>query len=184
MSTTAPVWLIVDDDEVFATTLARGLERHGQQCVVAHDAATALAQALATKPAHVVLDMKLGAESGLSLLPELRSILPTARIQILTGFASIATAVRALKNGADDYLPKPVQVRQLLAKANESLATAPSEPTAEIDPPRPLSPRRLEWEHIQRVLDECAGNISAAARQLGLHRRSLQRKLAKRPAPR
>ena len=169
-------WLIVDDDATFTATLARGLQRHGHICQQAHNGAMALQLATSTTPDCVVLDLRLGDESGLALLPALRAQLPLAKIVVLTGFASIATAVRAVKDGADDYLPKPVLLRELLARFDALRSTAASELDATT-----MSPRRLEWEHIQRVLSECDGNISAAARRLGMHRRTLQRKLNKRP---
>jgi two-component system response regulator RegA len=126
----------------------------------------------------VVLDLKLGADNGLALIPQLLAAAPGARILLLTGYASIATAVEAIKRGAHDYLAKPVDadavVRALSEDDGDEEAALPS-----ADAPPPL--RRLEWEHIQRVLTECDGNISEAARKLGLHRRTLQRKLAKRP---
>lgn len=167
-------WLIVDDDPVFAGTLARGLRRRGDRVAVANDPDAALAEAAASPPRRVVLDLRLGNESGLRLLPDLRARLPDAHIVILTGFGSIATAVQAMRDGADDYLPKPVGLKDLLAAFEGSAEPEPAFPT--------MSPRRLEWEHIQRVLAEQDGNVSAAARRLGMHRRTLQRKLAKKPA--
>ena len=186
-----PRWLLVDDDRVFTDTIARGLRRHGFPCVAAHDGETALALAAREQPERVLLDLRLGQESGLALLPQLRALLPDAEIVVLTGFASIATAVRAVKDGADDYLPKPALLRDLLARFEALSARAGSDahdddddvPDTPIDT-RAMSPRRLEWEHIQRILGECDGNISEAARRLGMHRRSLQRKLAKRPSAR
>ena len=169
-------WLIVDDDPVFADTLARGLRRRGEQVTVAHDGDTALAAAERAAPGRVLLDLRLGDESGLRLLPALRSRLPAARIVILTGFGSIVTAVQAMRDGADDYLPKPVALKDVLASFEDGPAAPPDYPT--------MSPRRLEWEHIQRVLTEEEGNVSRAARRLGMHRRTLQRKLLKRPVRR
>ena len=173
-------WLIIDDDVIFAATIARGLQRHGHLCVLAHDGATARRLAEETQPSRVLLDMRLGKESGLALLPDLRAALPDANIVVLTGFASIATAVRAVKSGANDYLPKPILLRDLLAHFS---ATTSSEVRSDMSDDA-MSPRRIAWEHIQRVLGDCDGNVSAAARRLGMHRRTLQRTLAKRPTAR
>jgi two-component system response regulator RegA len=125
-----------------------------------------------------VLDLKLGEESGLALIPELLEIRPELRILLLTGYASIATAVEAIKRGAWDYLAKPVDADQVV-QALRGGGHADEEAAAPVFAAPPL--KRLEWEHIQRVLAECDGNISEAARRLGLHRRTLQRKLSKRP---
>lgn len=170
-------WLIIDDDRHFVEVLARGLERRGERVAIAFDRAQALRQAH-LEPRRVVLDLRLGEDSGLLLLPELRQRLPAARIVILTGFGSIATAVRAMREGADDYLPKPVRLADVV-RAFEAAPAATDEACYE-----PMSPRRLEWEHLQRVLTEEHGNVSRAARRLGMHRRTLQRKLAKKPLPR
>lgn len=170
--------LLVDDDERFATTLAAALTRRGWQVRIAHDTATALATARSALPAAAVVDLRLGAEDGLALIEPLRRLLPEARLVVLTGYASIATAVRAIKLGADDYLAKPV-TGSAVADALER--GAPLDHPAAEDEVQPMSPRRLEWEHIQRVLAEHDGNVSATARMLRMHRRTLQRKLAKRP---
>ena len=167
--------LLIDDDEVFTRVLSRALTSRGFTVAVAHDAAGALALTRREHPRYAVLDLKLGADNGLSLIPQLLAVAPQLRILLLTGYASIATAVEANKRGADNYLPKPVTAEALLRALND-------EPAVEdIDTMTPLS--RLEWEHIQQALLTCDGNISAAARLLGMHRRSLQRKLAKRPGP-
>lgn len=168
--------LVVDDDAVFAQVLAAALGRRGLAVHTAADGAQALAAAQAHAPDAVVLDLRLAECSGLDVLPALRAQLPGARIVLLTGYASIATAVQATRLGADAYLPKPVTAGELLA----ALAGAAASP----EPAQPLTLRALEWEHIQRVLAEHAGNVSAAARALGMHRRVLQRKLAKRAPPR
>ena len=170
-----PYYLIVDDDTTFTAVLQRALHRRELATEVAHSSTQALASARKQSPSHVVLDLKLGAESGLALIEPLLAISPEARILLLTGYASIPTAVEAMRRGAINYLPKPANAQQILA-AFEPSATAPDIPA---DPP---SLRRLEWEHIQRVLTENDGNISASARALGMHRRTLQRKLQKRPA--
>ncbi len=173
--------LVIDDDERFASTLARALERRGWSPRIALSAAEARAAAAAHAPDAAVVDLRIAEDDGLALLEPLRAASPEMRIVVLTGYASIATAVRAIKLGADDYLAKPVTANAVAAAlardaGEDDAAAAPAEP------PRPMSPRRLEWEHIQRVLAEHGGNISATARALGMHRRTLQRKLAKRPA--
>lgn len=184
-------FLVVDDDEVFAGTLARALTRRGYAVQVAHTGTQALALAEQTPFAYVTLDLHLGpsadaangaTESGLHFVAPLRTLLPDARILILTGYASIATAVAAVKQGADEYLAKPANVDSILT----ALMAGVSEDAAEaaLEEPVPLSVARLEWEHIQRVLAEHGGNISATARALNMHRRTLQRKLGKRPVQR
>lgn len=170
--------LIVDDDERFAATLAGALVRRGWRAHVAHDGAAALATARSDRPAAAVVDLRLGAEDGLALIEPLRRLLPAAKLVVLTGYASIATAVRAIKLGADDYLAKPVTGSAVADALERNAALAPAAPAPA---PEPMSPRRLEWEHIQRVLAEHDGNVSATARTLRMHRRTLQRKLAKRP---
>lgn len=169
--------IVIDDDLVFSAVLARALNARGLVASTAPDRATALALVRQHAPDYAVLDLKLGAENGLALIPELLAVQPNLRILLLTGYASIATAVEAIKRGAHDYLAKPVDadqvVQALLGDAGED-GDAP----LEVHTP-PL--KRLEWEHIQRVLTECGGNISETARRLGLHRRTLQRKLSKRP---
>lgn len=167
--------LIVDDDEVFAQALARSFLRRHIDSQVALDLAGARS-AIQNQFDAVLLDLRLGEESGLSILEEIRRALPNARILILTGYSSIATAVEAIKLGADNYLPKPAGAEEIL----RALEASPEDSVAEI-PEQSPSLDRLEWEHIQRVLNSNNGNISASARELGMHRRTLQRKLAKRP---
>jgi two-component system response regulator RegA len=171
--------LVVDDDKRFAITLAAALARRGYVAHVAHDAAAALATAQTQQPSAAVVDLKLGAEDGLALIEPLRREHPGMRIVVLTGYASIATAVKAIKLGADDYLAKPVTAGAVAAVLERQGASSPGDG---VEPLEPMSPRRLEWEHIQRVLAEHDGNISATARTLRMHRRTLQRKLAKHPA--
>lgn len=170
--------LLVDDDVVFTRVLARALDGRGFDVATAHDGAGAL-QSLSERPCeHIVLDLKLGNENGLALIPQLLETCPQARILLLTGYASIATAVEAIKRGAADYLAKPVDADQVVqALLREDGASDELPPVPDLPP----ALKRLEWEHIQRVLVESDGNISEAARRLGLHRRTLQRKLAKRP---
>ncbi len=170
-----PRLLLVDDDEAFTRTAARVMERRGFAVQVANDIVTALQLADPTLP-YAVIDLMIGNESGLTLVPALRQRNPVMRILVLTGYASIATAVEAIKLGADNYLAKPADAAAIIAALNSraSTGTTTMETALSID--------RLEWEHIQRVLTENAGNISATARALRMHRRTLQRKLAKRPA--
>ena len=171
-------WLVIDDDRVFAETLARSLRRRGHEAAIATDADTALAACAQLQPARIVLDLKLAETSGLQLLPELKARHPRAEIVILTGYSSISTAVSAIKLGATHYLAKPASLDQILG----AFAAQTPEP---VPPPEDLpSLNRVEWEHIQRALDEHDGNIAASARALGMHRRTLQRKLAKRPVKR
>ncbi|HJT98156.1 MAG TPA: response regulator [Rhodanobacteraceae bacterium] len=171
--------LLIDDDEVFTRVLARALGARGFSIATAGNRADALAAARAEAPDHAVLDLKLGEESGLALIPELLAIRPALRILLLTGYASIATAVEAIKRGAFDYLAKPVDADQVVQALRGDGHAEHPHAAAPVFAAPPL--KRLEWEHIQRVLAECEGNISEAARRLGLHRRTLQRKLAKRP---
>lgn len=171
--------LVVDDDPVFAQVLARSLERRGFGTVVAHDTAAALALTVDRQPARAIVDLRIDEESGLVLIPALLAAHPALRIVMLTGYASIATAVDAVKRGAVNYLCKPASAEEILAAFDEPASTAePPLPTV------PISVGRLEWEHIQRVLQEHDGNVSATARALGMHRRTLQRKLQKRPVRR
>jgi two-component system response regulator RegA len=177
--------LVIEDDETFSATLVRALKRRGYAVAAARSAAAALEQAQALAPERVVLDLNLDGASGLNLIPRLLEINPSCRIVVLTGYASITTAVDAIKLGAVQYLAKPVDVNALLAAFGHELqpgATlagggAPA-PIATV----PMSVDRMEWEHIQRVLREHQGNISSTARTLNMHRRTLQRKLLKRPA--
>ena len=169
--------LLIDDDATFVHVLSRALSARGFEVHGAHDGAGALSACVDFAPRYAVLDLKLGGESGLALIPQLLSARPGLRILLLTGYASIATAVEAIKRGAHDYLAKPVDADQVVQAL---LGDAKQIDTEHLpDAPPPL--KRLEWEHIQRVLADCDGNISEAARRLGLHRRTLQRKLAKRP---
>ena len=167
--------LLIDDDEVYARVLQRSLERRGLALRVAHNAHDALDLAQAWPPDFALVDLKLGGESGLNLIAPLRALRADMRIILVTGYASVATAVEAIKRGADNYLPKPVTAAALLRALQDEA------PLEEAETMTPLS--RLEWEHIQQAMQACDGNVSAAARLLGMHRRSLQRKLAKRPGP-
>ena len=171
--------LIVDDDEMFCHVLNRALTRRGYEVFVAHDAEQALAMAAQYQPTMATLDLKLENSSGLKLLPELLAITPHCRIVVLTGYSSIATAVEAIKLGAVNYLCKPVDADDVLS-AFERQSGDPDIELAD----NPPSINRITWEHIQKVLQEHDGNISATARALGMHRRTLQRKLQKRPVRR
>lgn len=169
--------LLIDDDLAFCQVLARMLARRGVEVRARHDAASALAALDEFVPDGIVLDLKLGADNGLLLINDLRERCPDARIVLATGYASIATAVDAMRRGAWNYLPKPFDIDALAQSFETASAQAPPpEPPAE-----PSSLRRQGWEHMQRVLAECGGNVSAAARVLGVDRRTLQRRLAKRP---
>ena len=170
------VLLIVDDDTVFTEVLARSLEKRGYRALTANNIETALEQARLHRPSQAVLDLKLIGESGLTLIPQLKSLIPNLDILMLTGYSSVSTAVEAIKLGAINYLCKPANTDEILAalehrEGNTEARVAATPPTV----------ARLEWEHIQRVLQENDGNISATARALSMHRRTLQRKLDKRP---
>ena len=173
--------LVVDDDETFSHVLARALGSRGFSVDVAHDPDSAVVTARKLRPAFCVLDLKLGEHNGLPLITELKAIVPDMRILLLTGYASIATAVEAIKRGAHDYLSKPVDADAVARALIDGDTGGGESETSAMAPDAPLPLRRLEWEHIQRVLTECDGNISETARRLGMHRRTLQRKLAKHP---
>lgn len=169
--------LLVDDDATFSRILARGLGREGFICHSCASAEEALACCEAFAPSHILLDLNMPGQSGLAALPALRALAPEAALVVLTGYSSIATAVEAIKLGATQYLCKPATIEEIL------LAFSGQKPTLE-QPLQPPSLDRMEWEHLQRVLNENQGNISATARALGMHRRTLQRKLQKRPVRR
>jgi two-component system response regulator RegA len=171
--------LLVDDDPAFLDILGRALARRGFEVSKATNITTAEQLAQAQLPDYAVVDLRLGQESGLVLVQRLRAIDEHTRILVLTGYASIATAVEAIKLGATHYLTKPVDAAEIVH------ALQRHEGDAEVAPAEhPLSPRRLEWEYLQKVLIEHQGNISATARALGMHRRTLQRKLNKYPSRR
>ncbi len=167
--------LLVDDDVVFCQVLSRALERRGYTVTVAHSVEQAMPLAQANPPEYAVVDLKMEGASGLTLIRYLHELDPATRIVVLTGYASIATAVEAIKLGATQYLAKPANADEIVAAFGHS--PSPDLPlNAQI-----ASVERLEWEHIQRVLHEHQHNISATARALNMHRRTLQRKLAKPP---
>jgi two-component system response regulator RegA len=169
--------LILDDDAPLRVRLGRALEARGFQPELVGSVAEATAAVRASPPAFAVLDMRLEDGNGLQVVEAIRTARPDARVVMMTGYGAIATAVAAVKAGAIDYLPKPADaddvVRALLARRDE----APSPPE------NPMSADRVRWEHIQRVYELCGHNVSETARRLNMHRRTLQRILAKR-APR
>ncbi len=168
--------LVVDDDEAFGQVLGGALEARGFQVKVAQDIETAIEHVSAERPDYAVIDLCIGEESGLLLSERLLAIHQDLRILILTGYASVATAVAAIKLGAIHYLSKPAGVDEILAVLSKESVVPELRPGR-----RPVSLKRLEWEHLQKVLQAHDGNISAAARAMDMHRRTLQRKLRKRP---
>ncbi|WP_144632319.1 response regulator transcription factor [Bordetella genomosp. 13] len=169
--------LLIDDDELYLRTLQRSLARHGLETRIACSVGEALRVAEEMRPGFALVDLRLGEDSGLTLIRPLRALREDMRILLVTGYASVATAVEAIKRGADDYLPKPATAPMILRTLG---LLDPQNVTIE-SAMTPL--HRLEWEHIHQALSETNGNVSAAARLLGMHRRSLQRKLAKKPGP-
>jgi two-component system response regulator RegA len=172
-----PSLLLVDDDPAFRSVLARALTRRGYAVASAADVAEALELATAQSPEYAVVDLKMPGESGLVLIERLMALDPGTRIVMLTGYASIATAVEAIKLGATHYLAKPANADEIVAALDRTEGDASTPISGS-----PLTVDRLEWEHIQKVLAENQGNISATARALKMHRRTLQRKLSKKPA--
>ena len=171
-----PDLLLVDDDVTFCSVLSRALEKRGFQVRVAHSVAAALSAIEGSAPEYAVIDLKMPDQSGLVLVSRLKALDRQTRIVVLTGYASISTAVEAIKLGAAYYLSKPADADDIVAAFHRESGdhfTSVSE--------KPLSVNRLEWEHINRVLMENRGNISATAKALGMHRRTLQRKLHKHP---
>nr|WP_175141710.1 response regulator transcription factor [Achromobacter pulmonis] len=169
--------LLIDDDELYVRTLQRSLSRRGLETRTATSIAEALRVAEEIRPAFALVDLRLGEDSGLTLIRPLRALRADMRILLVTGYASVATAVEAIKRGADDYLPKPATAPMIL----RTLGLVKPESVTIESTMTPL--HRLEWEYIHQALHETGGNVSAAARLLGMHRRSLQRKLAKKPGP-
>jgi two-component system response regulator RegA len=168
--------LLVDDDITFCQVLSRALEKRGYSVTVAHSVEQALPLAAAYPPEYAVVDLKMGGVSGLVLIQSLHELDVATRIVVLTGYASIATAVEAIKLGATQYLSKPANADEIVTAFGHSATT--NFPLNS----QPSSVNRLEWEHIQRILQEHQGNISATARALNMHRRTLQRKLGKLPS--
>lgn len=172
-----PSLLLVDDDSTLCDALARALSSRGFDVRISLTAEAALGLASACSPEHAVVDLKLPDASGLKLVSSLIALDPHTRIVVLTGYGSIATAVEAIKIGATYYLTKPADIDQIVAAFNREAG----DDQAPVNQ-KPMSVNRLEWEHIDRVLHEHRGNVSETARALSMHRRTLQRKLAKRPA--
>jgi len=179
MSAESKKLLIVDDDEVFCDVLSRAMAKRDFTVFKAHNINDAMVLARAEQPDHALIDLRLGQESGLQLVKQLVDEFTDIKIVLFTGYASISTAVEAIKLGATHYLTKPAEPDQIIA------AFAQNEGDADIEPAsQPMSVERMEWEHIQKVLSEHDGNVSASARALGMHRRTLQRKLNKFPRKR
>jgi len=176
MSETITDFLIVDDDPTLASMLERVLQRRGFSTRSASNTTQALQLASNSSFAKAIVDLKLGSDSGLQLIRELKLRQPEMAIVMLTGYSSISTAVEAVKSGAINYLCKPADADEILAAFGSLIQPSAVEQTY-----TPISIDRLEWEHIQKILQENNGNISATARALGMHRRTLQRKLHKRP---
>ena len=170
--------LVVDDDVTFRTRLVRAFRDRGLEVTSAGDYEEAIAAAQADTPEWALVDLRLPTRSGLDVVRSLKELDATTIIVVLTGYGSIATAVESIKLGAATYLTKPVDADQILATFNGKVSSGAGQATYAVP-----SLARVEWEHIQRVLADCGGNLSQAARLLGIHRRSLQRKLSKDPVP-
>jgi two-component system response regulator RegA len=167
--------LIVDDDAAFRDRLVRAMRDRGFEAIGVADHPSAIDAARVESPELALVDLRLPGESGLAVVRDLKSLDASTIVVVLTGYGSIATAVESIKLGAASYLTKPADADQIIAAFD---GTQPSDDT------QAPSLARVEWEHIQRILADCDGNVSQAARVLGIHRRSLQRKLAKRPVSR
>jgi two-component system response regulator RegA len=168
--------LIIEDDEDYSSALKTALEKKDFIVFSSNSIESAIDAAKTHKPKYALVDLRLGNESGLTIIPTLIGIDSEIRIVVLTGYASIATAVEAIKLGATQYLTKPASSEEIY-----NAFFKPEGNTKQELIPNPMSVKRLEWEHIQKVLNEHEGNLSATARSLGMHRRTLQRKLSKRP---
>lgn len=173
-----PSLLIADDDEAFRERLARAFRDRGYDVRTAADFDAALALARSDSPEMAVIDLRMPGRSGLELTRELHALDPATKIVVLTGYGSIATAIEAVRLGARYYLSKPADADDVLAAFARGEAPPLDPPQSDYVAP---SLARAEWEHINRVLSDCGGNVSEAARRLGIHRRSLQRKLQKYP---
>src|SRR5215471_9500909 len=176
MSDDRPSILVVDDDQVFRERMARALADRGYDVRAAGDYDTAMSSAVSDSPELAVIDLRMPGRTGLELAQDLLKLDASTKIVLLTGYASVATAVEAMRLGAVHYLAKPADADEIIAAF--SRGDAPSRQPVGFEP---ASLARAEWEHIHRVLADCSGNISEAARLLGIHRRSLQRKLKKHP---
>lgn len=169
-----PSLLLVDDDEAFLRRLGRAMERRGFRVEMAASVAEALAAIAAQAPAFAVVDLRLGDGNGLEVVERLRERREDARVIVLTGYGAIASAVAAVKIGAIDYLSKPADAAEVTQALLARKGELPQPPE------NPMSADRVRWEHIQRVYEMCDRNVSETARRLGMHRRTLQRILAKR----
>jgi len=169
-----PSLLLVDDDEAFVRRLGKAMEKRGFDVQVAMSVAEGRAAAEARPPAYAVCDLRLEDGNGLDVVEVIRARRPESRIVVLTGYGAIATAVAAVKIGATDYLSKPADATDI---TNALMATGDDMPPP---PENPMSADRVRWEHIQRVYELCDRNVSETARRLSMHRRTLQRILAKR----
>lgn len=169
--------LIIDDDETFCNALAKALDRRGYNVVTTSQPDSVETMIREFNPVFAVIDLRIGLDSGLTVLQNIIKLNPRIHSIILTGYASIATAVEAIKSGAVHYLTKPASPDDIIRAFTNS-----KNDDQNVVNNKPLSIKRLEWEHINRVLEDHQGNISAAARALGMHRRSLQRKLQKHPS--
>ena len=174
-----PAALIVDDDERFRVRLCQAFALRGWEAFGAADGAAARNLAIEVAPDLAIVDLRMPGESGIDIVRQLRELDATVSIIMLTGYGSIATAIEAVKCGADHYLSKPVDVDQILAAFQTIRDRERAGRPASHDSVPSLA--RVEWEHIQRVMADCGGNISQSAKLLGMHRRSLQRKLSKDP---
>lgn len=166
--------LLVDDDEPFLKRLARAMEKRGFEVETADSVAGGKAIATSRPPAYAVIDLRLGDGNGLDVVETLRERRPDARVVVLTGYGAIATAVAAVKIGANDYLSKPADADDIVKALTATGEDLPPPPE------NPMSADRVRWEHIQRVYELCDRNVSETARRLNMHRRTLQRILAKR----
>ena len=176
--TSPPTMLLVDDDDVFRQRLVRAMEQRGFEVRAAASADEAVRLARAESPEFAVVDLRMPGRGGLELVRDLKEIDPATKVVVLTGYGSIATATEAMRLGATHYLPKPADADEVLAAFKKD--EVPPLEAIETGTEAP-SLARAEWEHINRVLTDTGGNISEAARRLGIHRRSLQRKLQKYP---
>jgi two-component system, response regulator RegA len=173
MNDRAKSLLIVDDDMVYRQRLAMAMEKRGWLVRQAESVAAGIAAAKTEGPEYAVVDLRLNDGSGLDIVTEIRNVNPDCRVVMLTGYGNIATAVAAIKHGAADYLPKPADADQVEAALLEDKTALPPPPE------QPMTADRVRWEHIQRVFEQCDRNVSETARRLRMHRRTLQRILAK-----
>lgn len=168
--------LLVDDDQVFCNVMAKSLRKRRFRVETASSQNEAREKLLSLQPGYAIVDLRIGRDSGLNVIADLVGSIEDIKIVVLTGFASIATAVEAIKLGAVHYLTKPAEIDDILRAFDHV-----SDCGEDVHHHQPMSARRLEWEHLQKVVQDYDGNISAAARAMGMHRRTLQRKLAKKP---